>query len=122
MKLVHYKKTYQKIAMGFLSYISDDYSVKQLQEIMTRYEVEENWELRVVKEQEDLIGIVGIEIVEDYFVVHHVSLNPSYRGEGFGREIILQLQEEYPDKIPYGTEYTEAFVKKCATEKQRAER
>ncbi len=122
MKLVRYKKTYQKIAMGFLSYIPGDYSVKQLQEILSRYETEENWELFVVKEQEDLIGIIGAELEEETLTVHHLSLNPSFRGEGIGKEVVAKLQEEYPDKAASGTEYTDAFVSKCILEEARAER
>lgn len=112
MKLVRYKKMYQKTAMGFLSYISSDYTVKQLQEIMNRYEMEDEWDLYVVKEQDNLVGIVGVEVFDDYFVVHHLSLNPSFRGEGLGKEILSKLEEEYPDKEIYGTEYKDSFIKK----------
>ncbi|WJY28630.1 MULTISPECIES: GNAT family N-acetyltransferase [Sporosarcina] len=96
--------------------------MKQLQEILARYETEEDLELFLVKQQEDFIGIVGAEIEEDTMTVHHLSLNPSFRGEGIGKEVMAKLQEEYPDKIPYGNDYTDAFVNKCMLEEARADR
>lgn len=122
MKLVRYKKAYHKIAMGFLSYSSGEQPVKQLQETMARYETDDSWEMYLVKEHEDLIGIVGAEVEDHSFIVQHLSINPSFRGEGIGTEMVAKLQEEFPDKTPYGNEYTEAFVSKCILVEARAER
>ena len=45
MMLLRYKKTYEKIAMGLLSYMPGDKSVKKLQETIQQYETDDNWQL-----------------------------------------------------------------------------
>ena len=62
--LIRYKKTYEKIAMGLLSYMPGEHSVKALQETIHNYETDENWQLYLWKKDEDFIGLLGIEIGE----------------------------------------------------------
>ena len=39
--LIRYKKIYEKIAMGLLSYMPGDHSVKALQETIQKYETDD---------------------------------------------------------------------------------
>ena len=60
--LLRYKKTYEKIAMGLLSYMPSEKNVKKLQETIHTYETDANWQLYLLKKDEDFIGIIGIEM------------------------------------------------------------
>lgn len=114
--LVRYKKANEKIAMGFLSYIPGEKMVKKLQETILQYETDDKWELYLAKKDEDFIGLVGLEVDEDTYTVQHISVNPSFRGEGIGKEIIQQIRELYPKKKCNGTEFTAPFLTKCTEE------
>ena len=49
MILLRYKKTYEKIAMGLLSYMPGDKTVKKLQESIHQYETDDSWQLYLLK-------------------------------------------------------------------------
>ncbi|MCZ2259501.1 GNAT family N-acetyltransferase [Sporosarcina sp. G11-34] len=119
--LLRYKKTYEKIAMGLLSYMPGEKNVKKLQETIHRYETESNWQLFLLKKDEDFIGLIGLEMGEDAYTLHHISINPSFRGEGIGKEMVLKLQTLFPEKKCISTEDTESFLKKCALKGEGAE-
>ncbi len=112
--LLRYKKTYEKIAMGLLSYMPGDKNVKKLQELIHLYENEEQWQLFLWKKEEDFIGLIGIEMDEDDYTIHHLAVNPSFRGEGIGRELVSKITSLFPDKHCKSTESTDLFLTKCA--------
>jgi len=119
--LIRYKKTYEKIAMGLLSYMPGGLSVKMLQETIHVYETDDVWQLYLWKKDEDIIGLIGIEIAEDTYTVHHISINPSFRNEGIGEEMVLKLQQQFPEKECRSMDETEAFLQKCASKKEGAD-
>lgn len=119
--LLRYKKTYEKIAMGLLSYMPSEKSVKKLQETIHIYETDANWQLYLLKKDEDFIGIIGIEMGKDEYTLHHLSVNPSFRGEGIGKEMVSKLKVLFPEKECISTEYTDSFIKKCAPKKEGAD-
>ncbi|CAM3059962.1 GNAT family N-acetyltransferase [Filibacter tadaridae] len=119
--LLRYKKTYEKIAMGLLSYMPGDKSVKKLQELIATYETDENWLLYLWKKEEDLIGLIGLEMGEDEYTLQHISVNPSFRGEGVGKEMVAKVQALFPDKNCLTTETTNAFIKKCTMKEEGAD-
>ena len=49
MELFRYKTAYQKIAMGFLSYIPGEKLIKQLKETIHQYETDPDWHLYLLK-------------------------------------------------------------------------
>ena len=57
--LIRYKKTFEKIAMGLLSFMPSEKDLKKLQHTMKEYETEEDWHLFLWKE-EDIIGLLGV--------------------------------------------------------------
>jgi len=111
--LLRYKKAHEKIAMGLLSYMPGEKSVKKLQETVQQYESDEQSQLFLLKDHDDYIGVIGIELEDDAYTVKHLSVNPSYRGEGIGTAMVSKLHELFPDLECKSTEQTERFMKKC---------
>lgn len=111
--LIRYKKTFEKIAMGLLSFMPNEKDLKKLQLTMKQYEMEEDWQLFLWKE-EDIIGLIGILFKEKNDVeIQHISVNPSHRSQGIGKKMVKALQEIYPEKQMSANEYTSAFIMKC---------
>lgn len=111
--LIRYKKSYEKIAMGLLSYMPGGLTVKMLQETIHSYETDEDWQLFLWKKDDDLIGLLGIHLDEGAYTVHHISVNPSFRNEGIGREMIVRLQQQYAALACKSTDETAAFLQSC---------
>lgn len=112
MELFRYKTAYQKIAMGFLSYIPGEKLIKQLKETIHQYETDPDWHLYLLKKGEDFIGLVGVHIEGEHWTLHHVSVNPSFRAEGMAQFMVEQMFEKYGKKKARGTKYTETFLHK----------
>ncbi|MCA1030586.1 GNAT family N-acetyltransferase [Bacillus timonensis] len=112
--LIRYKKNYEKIAMGLLSFMPTEKDLKKLQQSMKEYENDENKQLFLWKE-EDIIGIIGVEIIDENSTVEiqHISVNPSHRQQGIGKRMVKALRDSYPQKHLKPNEYTAAFFEKC---------
>lgn len=113
--LIRYKRSYEKIAMGLLSFVPSEKDLKKLQQTIKRYEEDENWQLFLWKD-EDIIGIIGVEIdeVNHQAIVQHVSVNPSYRKQGVGREMVTALTDLVGHEYPLtSSDLTNDFFNKC---------
>lgn len=110
--LIKYKKAYEKFAMGLLSFMPNERDIKKLQQTMKSYETDDHLQLFLWKDEE-IIGLVGIEIFIDWIQIEHVSVNPSFRKQGVGKSMVRALKELYPDKEIKANEYTAAFLSKC---------
>ena len=118
MMLIRYKKSFEKIAMGLLSYMPSEKDLKKLQQTIKQYESDKNWQLFLWKVDEDIIGLLGGVWNDDSsFKIHHISLNPSHRGQGIGTSMVKALKDLYPDKQIQSNKLTSAFINKCNTEK-----
>lgn len=113
--LIRYKKAYEKIAMGLLSFMPNEKDLKKLQQTMKNYESEDNWQLFLWKE-EDITGLIGVVLTDDTVEVQHISVNPSHRYEGIGKNMLLSVKQIYQDKDVIPGEYTAAFFDKCDME------
>ncbi|MDQ0177860.1 GNAT family N-acetyltransferase [Bacillus chungangensis] len=111
--LIRYKKAFEKIAMGLLSFMPNEKDIKKLQQTMKSYETEEVWQLFLWKDDEDIIGLIGVILSEEVAEIQHISVNPSHRDEGIGKNMLKSLQEIYQDKKLVPTEHTAAFFDKC---------
>ncbi|RSK27506.1 GNAT family N-acetyltransferase [Bacillus sp. HMF5848] len=112
--LIRYKKTYEKIAMGLLSFMPSEKDLKKLQLTMKTYETDDDWQLYLWKEEDDIIGIVGVSYPSDDTVeIQHISVNPSHRHQGRGKQMIAALQETYPNRTIVANQQIEAFYEKC---------
>lgn len=110
--LIRYKKTFEKIAMGLLSFMPSEKDLKKLQQTMKQYETDNHWQLFLWKD-EDIIGLIGIINNESELEVQHISVNPSHRQHGVGKEMVNSLKEMYPGKQLKPNEYTASFLEKC---------
>lgn len=118
--LIRYKKSFEKIAMGLLSFMPNEKDLKKLQQTMKQYETSDEWQLFLWKE-EDIIGLIGVYLGKDPIMeIHHISVNPSHRHQGIGKSMVKALKELYEGKSFQANEQTEAFFKKC-TEKKMTE-
>lgn len=92
--LYRYKKSLEKIAMGLLSFMPEEKDLKVLQQTIRTYDCEDVWQLYLWKHEEDYIGLIGIEKKDDQWIVRHITVDPSHRGEGIGRQMLETLSKE----------------------------
>jgi len=112
--LIRYKRNYEKIAMGLLSFVPTEKDLKKLQQTMKEYEQNEHWQLYLWKQEEDIIGIVGISMLDKSLIeVQHVSVNPSHRQQGIGKKMIKALKEMYTTAQIKPSEIIAPFYEKC---------
>ncbi|AMW98601.1 GNAT family N-acetyltransferase [Rummeliibacillus sp. G93] len=119
--LCRYKKANEKIAMGLLSFMPEHKDVKKLQETICQYNSDPNWQLYLWKQDDDYIGLVGVEIKDNKWIVRHISVDPSHRGEGVGVEMIRKLYEMDVCGSIAADELTEPFIQKCLTMLEEAD-
>ncbi|AZB43395.1 GNAT family N-acetyltransferase [Bacillus sp. FJAT-42376] len=112
--LIRFKKSFEKIAMGLLSFMPAEKELKTLQQTIKTYETEKDWQLFLWKEEEDIIGALGVHLKEnDEVEIQHVSVNPSYRQQGIGKKMVLAVKDVYKNKTIIPNEHTESFFAKC---------
>lgn len=115
--LIRYKKTFEKIAMGLLSFMPNEKDLKKLQQSMKNYEMEESWQLFLWKSEDDIIGLIGITFHNsDSYEIQHISVNPSHRNQGIGKKMVQAIKEIYPAKMMLTNNLTEGFINKCGNE------
>ncbi|WP_188206059.1 GNAT family N-acetyltransferase [Alkalibacillus aidingensis] len=111
--LIKYKKTFEKIAMGLLSFMPDEKEVKKLQSTIKEYETNDQWQLFLWKE-DDVLGALGVRFEDQKIVVQHLSVTPSHRNQGIGKQMVKALKEQYGDDyIICANEKTEGFFNQC---------
>jgi riboflavin biosynthesis RibT protein len=112
--LIRYRKNYEKIAMGLLSFMPTEKDLKKLQQTIKHYETNDNWQLFLWKEEEDIIGIIGILLRDGHVAeIQHISVNPSHRHQGVGKQMVKALKDMFPDYELRANEFTAAFFDKC---------
>ncbi|ALX47996.1 GNAT family N-acetyltransferase [Lentibacillus amyloliquefaciens] len=119
---IRYKKNYEKIAMGLLSFMPEGKDVKKLQQTIKEYETNPDWSLFLWKE-EDVLGAIGVRIENNInAVVQHISVNPSHRNSGIGKKMVDEIQRMYGEKYAVcADDSTQHFLNKCTEEKQQNE-
>ena len=116
--LIRYKKSCEKIAMGLLSFMPIERDLKKLKRTMKNYEENPASHLYLWKKGEDFIGLIGIEVDEASFTVHHISVMPSFRGEGVGRAMVERIQQMMQPLEMQATEETQAFIAFCQDKRE----
>ncbi|MEI3604693.1 GNAT family N-acetyltransferase [Pseudogracilibacillus sp. SE30717A] len=121
--LIRYKKNHEKIAMGLLSFMPVEKDVKQLQQTMKEYDTNPNWHLYLWREDDDVVGAIGLKIEDELnVVVQHISVNPSYRNIGIGKKIVEEIKAIYGEKYDVcGNELTQQFFQKCSKDPNNEE-
>lgn len=119
--LIRYKKAFEKIAMGLLSFMPNEKDLKKLQNTMKQYEVSDDWQLFLWKD-EDVIGLIGVSINDDKHVeIQHISVNPSHRHQGIGRSMVKSLKNIFPDMELQANDETAKFIDKCDLDEEMKE-
>lgn len=119
--LNRYKKAYEKIAMGLLSFMPEEKNLKVLQQTIHKYESESDWELYLYKQDSDYIGLVGVEKQNNQLIVRHISVDPSHRGEGVGKQMVHELTALNDAFQIKACQLTEPFIDKCLNEEKEAD-
>lgn len=119
--LIRYKKNQEKIAMGLLSFMPTDNDVKSLQKTIQEYETNDDWHLYFWRYKDDIIGLIGLKIENDLrAIIQHISVNPSFRNTGVGRQMVQEIRKLYCDEYDVGgDEETEEFLSKCTEENNK---
>ena len=47
---------------------------------------------------------MALKLAMNAYTLHHLSVNPSFRGEGIGKAMVARLQEQFPEKECISTE------------------
>jgi riboflavin biosynthesis RibT protein len=110
--LIRYKKAYEKIAMGLLSFMPNEKDLKKLQQTIKQYETDDKWQLYLWKD-EDITGLIGVAMEGDVIEIQHISVNPSHRFQGIGKSMVQSLKQLHEDKKIVPNAHTAAFLKKC---------
>ncbi|MCA0970291.1 GNAT family N-acetyltransferase [Halobacillus litoralis] len=113
--LIRYKKSFEKIAMGLLSFMPEVSDVKTLQGMIKEYDENENWHLFLWKD-EDILGAVGVRIDGAKVIVQHVTVNPSHRNMGIGKRMFHRINELFKEYDVCSDVATESFIEKCESE------
>jgi riboflavin biosynthesis RibT protein len=117
--LIRYKKNFEKIAMGLLSFMPEEKEVKKLQQTIKEYENNPNWHLFLWKE-EDILGAIGVRIENELnAVIQHITVNPSHRNMGIGQKMVKAMEDTFGDKYAMcADEWTEDFIGKCTPDER----
>lgn len=110
--LVRYKKALEKIAMGLISLMPQEKDIKRLMETIQQYDQNENWILYLWKKNDEYVGTVGVVEDNNVATIQHITVIPSYRGEGVAIEMLQELKELGYAEIQANGE-TNAFIQKC---------
>lgn len=114
--LIRYKKAFEKIAMGLLSFMPNEKDLKKLQQTMRQYEISEDWQLFLWKD-EDIIGLIGVSLIDDNLLeIQHISVNPSHRHQGVGKSMVKELKNLFPERNLLPNAETAEFIDKCELE------
>ena len=76
---------------------------------MKNYETDENLQLFLWKDEE-ITGLIGIEVSPTHIEIQHISVNPSFRKQGIGKTMVRAIKEQYPDKELKANELRKAFL------------
>lgn len=113
--LIRYKHAFEKIAMGLMAFMPQEKDLQKLQETINLYESNDDWQLYLWKEDDDIVGIIGVSFEEDSTaILQHVSVNPSHRNQGLGKTMLLALNKLIGEKLNIlPNKHTREFYDKC---------
>lgn len=98
--LIQYKKDYEKIAMGLLSYLPDFSNLNNVrEEIKLNQETDNDFQLYLFRNQEgNMVGVLGTQVDRHFVVIRYLSLAPGFREEKYERRILKELREDFPQQ------------------------
>ncbi|WP_142828527.1 GNAT family N-acetyltransferase [Planococcus soli] len=112
--LTRYKRPNEKIAMGLLSFMPKERDFKHLKKTMELYNEHADWRLFLWKSGDSYVGAIGIHIEDaENFTVQHITVIPSFRGEGIGHMMVARVEKLMDNRKALATEETKPFMMKC---------
>lgn len=113
--LIRYKNNLEKIAMGLLSFMPEEKNVKNLQQTIEHYSKKDNWHLYLWKQEDSYLGAIGIRVKDNMSVIiQHVTVDPSHRNLGIGRNMVNNIREMYRENYEViANENVASFFNKC---------
>lgn len=118
-----YSDENKKIAMGFLSYISDLKDLDNLEQELNLYSEDDNRQLYLWKSNiEDYSGIVALSFSDRIVFVEYISLNPSYRSQSNIYKIFDDIQQKFPDRVILGNFNLSNQIKQWRQSKEKLEK
>ncbi|CAJ1179953.1 RibT protein [Companilactobacillus paralimentarius DSM 13238 = JCM 10415] len=121
--LSKYSDENKKIAMGFLSYISDLKDLNNLEQELQLYSEDENRQLYLWKSNmEDYSGIVALSFSDNTVFIEYVSLNPSYRSQSNVFKIFDDIQQKFPNLVILGNFNLSKQIQQWRQNKQKLEK
>ncbi|MGM0239330.1 GNAT family N-acetyltransferase [Enterococcus sp. AZ103] len=122
--ITRYRKNQRKIAMGLLSFHQNLKEQQHLLKELDTYEEDNNYQLFCYYhegESANVQGLIGISIENDNeIVLQDISLNPSYRGERIGFQMLDELQFLFPGQKILATKTTADFLSHWHESKKEA--
>ncbi|MDN7227080.1 GNAT family N-acetyltransferase [Planococcus liqunii] len=107
-----YRKSYNKVAIGLLSLMAKGLNFKLLQETIRMYEENPERQLFLWKEGDNITGLAGVEQHEEYFIILHFSVNPSYQKEETAYRMLEVLREQMHSKEMHLSKEAARFIAK----------
>jgi riboflavin biosynthesis RibT protein len=116
--LKKYRKEQRMIVLGLLSFHNNLTEYRASLKDLSNYEAGKPYQLFVFYpgDSQNIQGVIGVEQVSaQQLMVHDISLNPSYRGERLGFQMLAELQALYPSCDIEGSSATKWFILKWKT-------
>ncbi|MBA1435075.1 N-acetyltransferase [Lactobacillus bombi] len=102
--LIKYSSNYQKIAMGFLSYLPELKDLDHLQMELKVYTADSRHQFLLYKNNSDnFAGIIALEIQEQIVMVRYISLSPTERSTNSIFKVLDEIQTYYPQSKIMGS-------------------
>ena len=111
--LIRYKKAMEKIAMGLLSFMPEHKEIKKLMDTMQIYDQQDDWQLYLWKKDAEYVGAIGVQLEDSKAIIQHITVIPSYRGEGVGKEMVSELCDLDEFEHISGINEVQPFIQKC---------
>lgn len=109
--LVRYRKDYEKIALGLLSFLPELQDYEQLTTVINT-SLEKGFHIYLWKNTEDnhFIGIIILEEGDHYILVRNISFTPTERSGKNVFALLSAVHEEFSSKRLMGTLKTQSLI------------
>lgn len=111
--LIRYKKAMEKIAMGLLSFMPEHKEVKKLMDTIQNYDQHDDWQLYLWKKNDEYVGAIGVKVEDKTAIIQHITVIPSYRGEGVGKEMVSELCDLDDVDHVLAIDEVQPYLEKC---------